>query len=186
MPLHCVAYGCTNHNLKANKPGFFRFPNNNEELRKKWVKACRRKNPDGSEWNPQGKNVYICGEHFNTGRPHKKDPNHPDYVPSIFTFNQVSAKQIENKIRRYEFVCRKRLGVEKMTKKSVNVLTNKETLVLDNSAGVNNTVTNNTVLHGDISEHSAVTPSHSTTTDSSADYVSSFTELPILPCGTDA
>ena len=67
-----------------------------------------------------------------------------------------------------------------MTKKSVNVLTNKETLVLDNSAGVNNTV-----LHGDISEHSAVTPSHSTTTDSSADYVSSFTELPILPCGTD-
>ena len=87
-------------------------------------------------------------------------------------------------MRRYEFVCRKRLGVEKMPKKFVNVLTNKKTLVLDNSAGVNTTI-NNTVLHGDVSEHSAVTPSHSTTTDSSADYVSSLTEIPILPCGTD-
>jgi hypothetical protein len=122
MPLHYVAYDCTNHNLKPNKPGFFRFPNNNEEPRKKWVKACRRKSPDGSEWNPQGKNVYICGEYFNTGKPHRKDPNHPDYVPSIFTFNQVSTKQIENKMRRYEFVCRRRLGVEKMPKRFVNVL----------------------------------------------------------------
>ena len=80
----CAAYGCTNHNMKGEKIGFFRFPNNNEEQRKMWINACKRKNRDGSDWNPKGKNVYICGQHFITGRANKTDPTHPDYVPSIF------------------------------------------------------------------------------------------------------
>ena len=32
MPLNCVAYGCHNHNQKENKPGFFRFPNNDHGI----------------------------------------------------------------------------------------------------------------------------------------------------------
>jgi len=35
MVLSCAAYGCTNHNKMENKPRFFRFPNNNLELRQK-------------------------------------------------------------------------------------------------------------------------------------------------------
>ena len=68
MPLSCAAYGCSNHNKMTWKPGFFRFPNNDPDLRERWVNACRRKNKDGSAWNPKGKNVYLCGDHFITGK----------------------------------------------------------------------------------------------------------------------
>ncbi len=64
----CAAYGCANHNKMENKPGFFRFPNNNPELRRKWIQACKRINKDGSPWNPKGPNVYLCGKHFITGK----------------------------------------------------------------------------------------------------------------------
>ncbi len=48
------------------KVGMFRFPNNNPERRQKWITACKRQNKDGIPWNPQGKNVYLCGDHFIT------------------------------------------------------------------------------------------------------------------------
>lgn len=67
MPLSCAAYGCTNHNKMENKPSFCCFPNNNPERRQKWIAACKRINKDGSPWNPQGKNVFLCGKHFITG-----------------------------------------------------------------------------------------------------------------------
>ena len=67
MPLSCVAYGCTNHNRMSSKPGFFRFPNNDPDLRQKWINACKRQNEDGTPWNPRGPNVFICGDHFITG-----------------------------------------------------------------------------------------------------------------------
>ena len=50
--------------MKENKPGF-RFPNNDPELQQKWINACKRENC--KPWNPSGKNVYICGDHFETG-----------------------------------------------------------------------------------------------------------------------
>ena len=67
MPLSCAAYGCTNHNMMENKPGFFRFPNNDPDRRKKWILACKRQNKDRSPWNPTGKNTYLCGKHFISG-----------------------------------------------------------------------------------------------------------------------
>ena len=115
MPTSCVAFGCSNHNMKENKPGFFRFPNGekNEELRKKWVAACKRKNADGTPWNPVGKNVYICGDHFISGKPNRKDPLHPDYVPSLFTFsNQQSDQAKESKVKRYENLKRRKIMAE--------------------------------------------------------------------------
>ena len=101
MPLSCVAFGCTNHNRMKKKPGFYRFPNKDIERRKKWVAACKRKNSDGSPWNPSGKNVYICGEHFIYGKP-SKDPNHPDYLPSKFVFVSRIEQKSELKLKRLE------------------------------------------------------------------------------------
>ena len=49
--------------MKENKPGF-RFLNNDPELQQKWINACKRENC--KPWNPSGKNVYICGDHFFT------------------------------------------------------------------------------------------------------------------------
>ena len=98
MPLSCVAYGCTNHNI----PNAEKHP----EMRQRWIHACKRKNTDGTDWNPKGPNVYICDEHFITGKPDRKDSNHLDYVPSIFTFSRSSKKQNENKVKR--FACSKK------------------------------------------------------------------------------
>ena len=53
--------------IKKSKPGFFRFPNNDPELRQKWINACKREKNNGKPWNPSGKNVYISGYHFVTG-----------------------------------------------------------------------------------------------------------------------
>ena len=47
------------------------------------VNSCSRKNPYGSKWNPEERNVYICSEYFFIGKPHRKDLNHTDYVPYI-------------------------------------------------------------------------------------------------------
>ena len=68
MSLNCVAYDCHNHNQKENKARFFRFPNNDPELRQKGINACKRKKKNGKPWNPSGRNVYICADQFATGR----------------------------------------------------------------------------------------------------------------------
>ncbi|XP_057294426.1 THAP domain-containing protein 7-like [Hydractinia symbiolongicarpus] len=102
MPNSCAAFGCSNHNLMENKPGFYRFPNNNPERRKMWISACKRKNKDGTaDWNPTGKNVYLCGKHFTTGKP-VKDPAHPDYIPTIFVYTQNDSEKNKKKIERFE------------------------------------------------------------------------------------
>ena len=63
----CVAYGRSNHNQTEENTSFYRFPNN-AVLRQKWINACKRANKDRTQWNPQGKNVYICGKHFISGK----------------------------------------------------------------------------------------------------------------------
>nr|XP_037286902.1 uncharacterized protein LOC119179890 [Rhipicephalus microplus] len=54
------------------------------EKRDAWVAAVRRQNADGSPWAPN-KHSRICSAHFITGRP-SKFKNHPDFVPSVFTY----------------------------------------------------------------------------------------------------
>ncbi|XP_057299015.1 uncharacterized protein LOC130629708 [Hydractinia symbiolongicarpus] len=64
-----------------------------------WISACKRKNKDGTaDWNPTGKNVYLCGKHFTTGKP-VKDPAHPDYIPTIFVYTQNDSEKKNRKIR---------------------------------------------------------------------------------------
>ena len=53
--------------IRKKKPGFSRFPNNDPNLRQKWVNACKRVKKNGKPWNPSAKNVYICGYHFAKG-----------------------------------------------------------------------------------------------------------------------
>ena len=67
MPLSCAAYGCSNHNQREEKTGFYRFPNS-AVLKQKWINASKHTNKDGTPWNLQGKNVYICGKHFISGK----------------------------------------------------------------------------------------------------------------------
>ena len=48
MPDSCCAYGCTNRKEENGDRAFYRFPRGKkeeqQELRKKWVQACRREN----------------------------------------------------------------------------------------------------------------------------------------------
>ena len=68
IPLSCTVYGCSNHNQKEETNEFYRFPDNNAVLRQKRRNACKRVNKDGTPWNSQEQNVYICGRHFISGK----------------------------------------------------------------------------------------------------------------------
>ncbi|CAM1319190.1 Uncharacterised protein r2_g2731 [Pycnogonum litorale] len=98
MPKHCVAVGCTNHNMKEKKTSFHFFPVN-EERRNNWAIAVRRQNHDSSQWQPS-KHSHLCGEHFIEGKPNS-DCSHPDYIPSIFGHKENHSEKMNQKVRRY-------------------------------------------------------------------------------------
>jgi len=87
----CCALGCKNR-FKKNGIGFFKFPSQ-PVRRKLWILAVKRKT-----FEPTNSSV-VCGEHFQTGRP-SKDPEHPDYVPNIFTFKP--SKKVYQKLAEEE------------------------------------------------------------------------------------
>ena len=69
MPKSCVAVNCNNHNFMTEKKLTFHiFPNKERYLERweKWVQACKGENADGSKWEPKGRYVYLCSEHFVT------------------------------------------------------------------------------------------------------------------------
>ncbi|XP_045134337.1 THAP domain-containing protein 5-like isoform X2 [Portunus trituberculatus] len=103
MPKNCAAVGCTNHNMMTHKKlSFCIFPNKKKqpERWKKWVQALNRVNHDGSDWQPGGKYVYLCSEHFMTGKP-SPDPDHPDYLPTVFK-NRPAESATSRKFQRPE------------------------------------------------------------------------------------
>ena len=63
---------------------FFKIIRQDKAQTEKWIQAIKRKNTDGTLWMPT-KNNKICSEHFQSGRP-SNDVNHPDYIPSKFSF----------------------------------------------------------------------------------------------------
>ncbi|CAN8028868.1 unnamed protein product [Ixodes persulcatus] len=85
MPAHCVANGCTNYFYGKGNTKFFRFPSARlyPAKREAWIAAVRRRNTDGSPWQPN-EHCRICSAHFVTGRP-STFQNHPDFVPTIFS-----------------------------------------------------------------------------------------------------
>ena len=46
-------------------------------------------------------NIYIYIYIFSSGAP-SSDPQHPDYVPSVFNFKEKALEEGEKKIKRYE------------------------------------------------------------------------------------
>ena len=63
----CVSVNCTNHNFLTEKKLTFHIFSNKErycEHKEKCVQDCKRENAEGSKWEPKGKYVYLCLEHF--------------------------------------------------------------------------------------------------------------------------
>ncbi|XP_063414252.1 uncharacterized protein LOC134696404 [Mytilus trossulus] len=107
MPKSCCAVGCKNHNLMLKRLSFFRFPRN-ADRQIKWLAALKRDKPDGTPWVPT-KHSVICSEHFITGKPNE-DHDHPDYVPSVFSFAVTNTKTVQQKkIERYENVAKRKI-----------------------------------------------------------------------------
>ena len=50
------------------KLAFHIFPNKERchECWEKYIQACKRENADASKWEPKGRYVYLCSEHFIT------------------------------------------------------------------------------------------------------------------------
>ena len=82
MQESCVAVGCGNHNMMGKNISFYIFQNRVKKKARweKWVQAMRRMNADGSPWYPKGTYIYICLEHFITG----KDIFEPYFIISLY------------------------------------------------------------------------------------------------------
>ena len=114
----CCAPGCVNRFCKGNGIKFYRFPVNIDR-RRRWIAAVNRKDWQPSEYS------WLCSVHFVTGMvplyyyydlnshiygemmfvcfvgEKNDDPNHPDYVPSQFSFlkSPVKAKMKRDLVR---------------------------------------------------------------------------------------
>ena len=113
MVVSCCAYGCRNRHGEKPGLGFFRFPTQPNERRKRWMQAVRRR-----DWQPS-KHARICGDHFVSGesivgtvarkylrqsyfllgKPVDQSEN-VDYVPSVFSYNQQQHRSSAQRERR--------------------------------------------------------------------------------------
>ena len=70
MPDSCCVYGCANHREENRDQAVYRFPRGKkeeqQELPKKWIQACKRENCSEQQIN----NARICGDHFITSKYH--------------------------------------------------------------------------------------------------------------------
>ena len=116
MPSSCCAIDCVSRYSKKKGVKLFRIPSGKSVARKKkrraWIRAIRREN-----WVPN-KHSRICGLHFISGRP-SRDPNNPDYIPTIFSFsnskeNQLTTRDKETTAtsRHDRYLRRQRLAME--------------------------------------------------------------------------
>ncbi|KAK6168738.1 hypothetical protein SNE40_019923 [Patella caerulea] len=85
MPATCCCFGCKNRHAHGSNVRFFRIPKD-QYVQTKWIAAIRREN-----WTPN-EHSRICSEHFIQGYP-SKDPNSPDFIPSVFSFTPEVRKR---------------------------------------------------------------------------------------------
>lgn len=78
----CCAINCRNRFNKSSQLSFYRLPKS-QEKRRKWIAAIGRLN-----WNPTSE-TWLCSSHFVSGKK-SNDPQHPDYVPSVFSFTSAT------------------------------------------------------------------------------------------------
>ncbi|CAN7943841.1 unnamed protein product [Ixodes hexagonus] len=110
MPQRCAAVGCTNASGKQSGVRFFRFPASSLHAarRSEWVKAMRRINTDRTPWQPSA-NSRVCSSHFLNGKKPSRFPDHPDYVPSLFTYKKTSRA---GAIARFERLKKRQSGTQ--------------------------------------------------------------------------
>ena len=91
---YCAVQHC--HNRVDRDPvRFFVIKRKNEHQTNLWVKAINRLQSDGTPWKPN-KASAICSAHF-VGDGFSKDPNHVDYVPTLFLSNESTENFVETK-----------------------------------------------------------------------------------------
>jgi hypothetical protein len=92
----CCVVGCNNRE-GTDSLTFYRFPERNQDQKKKWITAVKRINPDGSPWFPN-KSSRICSDHFLGGKKSFAQ-NDPSYVPTIFPTNHKRESTFQDKER---------------------------------------------------------------------------------------
>ncbi|CAN7945990.1 unnamed protein product, partial [Ixodes pacificus] len=95
--VHCSAVGCFNASHKGKK--MFRFPWN-EARKLRWAVAVKRATQRGDLWQPSV-GARLCEAHFVTGSPNT-DPNHMDYIPSLFSYDAQTTQHSEKKTKSYQ------------------------------------------------------------------------------------
>ncbi|KAL0810144.1 hypothetical protein ABMA28_010938 [Loxostege sticticalis] len=95
----CCVIHCTNNGQNSSCK-FYLFPEAkcNLKQRKRWIAALKRKNADGSPWQPKPHDT-ICSAHFIGGKMSEVEAS-PSYVPTIFPLIYWSQKDLvkQNKV----------------------------------------------------------------------------------------
>ncbi|KAK7929505.1 hypothetical protein WMY93_005900 [Mugilogobius chulae] len=106
MGKSCCAIRCAARFAKNSNTSFYRLPHS-QERRSEWLKAMRR-----TRWRSTGEK-WLCSGHFVSGKK-SNDPQHPDYVPSIFsctsTTKRARAVRSLEKYLRFKEMSEKRLN----------------------------------------------------------------------------
>jgi hypothetical protein len=97
----CCVVDCFSRGGRGDGVSFFRFPKEDLQQRKAWIKAVKRINPDRTTWNPKDWSL-VCSKHF-IGGVSSKFQDHPDYTPTIFPTSHVAPKDDED-IQRFQRV----------------------------------------------------------------------------------
>ena len=88
---YCCVVNCHNRTGldRGHDYSFFQvLRKSSPEQTQMWVNALRRANQYGTDWAPN-ENTIICGAHF-ISKYFSKKPDHPDYCPSLFTWDDIA------------------------------------------------------------------------------------------------
>ena len=84
---YCSVYGCDHSRSKQIKPcGYYEFPKQ-PQAKTHWIAATGRKDINCKTISKFAK---VCGCHFLSGKPNRKDRNNVDYVPTLQIPTSVS------------------------------------------------------------------------------------------------
>ena len=93
----CCVSGCENTDLNCKGVHFHLVVRTrSKEQSDEWIRIIKKQN--GQDWNPS-KHTKICGAHFASGE-FNSDPDHPDFLPTIFPGNKFIKPATESDIAR--------------------------------------------------------------------------------------
>ncbi|WAR15483.1 THA11-like protein [Mya arenaria] len=109
MPTSRCAPGCTQRFTRNSGIHFFRSPEDKDK-RLKWQKSLRRRDfKNYLKLLEPSQHDRLCSQHFISGKP-SKDPCHPDYSPSVFSFTSPQhPQQTPARVERYKRLHKRRL-----------------------------------------------------------------------------